>query len=882
MAKQTITFEHGGSETGDSGARDSQEAIKPYHDGERARSAVFNRPTENMRVRTETLRSTVEELLYKDDAGMRWIISGVLSQDLVPKVGNFNITAGTFEVDNALVVQPLNTPKQDMLASKVYTFTPVAPEVTPVTVTFTSTRRAYDLGNDLNIKWIEKPVGELSGAVVPGYCDVTFSGDPELTVIVTIRDDAATEKHNLSTAFSAGGIAPRLAAMGLTVVVVGPNTGKCTYTDIPTAYRDYFLVGTYECELHKIMASVLNAYVAANPLGNGDSLAIWFNYDNTPAPDTDGRRQCTPSNANIHVSPGNPGELFITSNNPENIPNCIPLCKRVADRLYWLDGTVVTAAQATSMIEFGENGHTVNMILADIWAQDATITGNWRFDAPVSHYRVAVPDTIRYAQAPLTTLASASRYVPIQEIAAITSVTAANAGIVVSESQLTIQYTGAGALYTSVLNSNRLSLTQGQYTTSSSVYDGAYALQGIVALAGDATNVYATPIAGVMSHVRQVGNATCSQGVSAFTGGFTVEGPPTAVGESWAGLRLGNEYKRIGANTVLYGVTTATLMTTGTLCRSLTGSYNSVDLSGEVSHAAVGLVNEMTLGAASVVGDRVYGYRSSITHAATSSTAQDITGNYSAIRLYAGPTGDVVLYDNAVNRTDNVSVYTTYSTFSTHANKNIYRKSSSDSLGVLADTGSGESVSVRTFQRASAGSWVTFLEEEVHTQGPHDSKPSGGYRLRFKEGTNFVGPRMEMYCAESGIYHAGLRASASSYLSQTSKEYSSTVQNISYTVIRADYYDYTSGPRAAPGEIELFNMSGPVTTVVPTGYRANSGIKCQGMYFDMSKMHRLALPEDDETDLALVSAKNGQIFYDSTALKVRIYIGGAWKEIPTT
>ena len=73
MADQNIDFREGG----DSGERDNPDAIERYNDGEPASETVFRRPPENLRSRTEILRTEGEDQKYLQDSDMRWMISTV-------------------------------------------------------------------------------------------------------------------------------------------------------------------------------------------------------------------------------------------------------------------------------------------------------------------------------------------------------------------------------------------------------------------------------------------------------------------------------------------------------------------------------------------------------------------------------------------------------------------------------------------------------------------------------------------------------------------------------------------------------------------------------------------------------------------------------------
>jgi len=136
--------------------------------------------------------------------------------------------------------------------------------------------------------------------------------------------------------------------------------------------KEYEFSGTFERELHYMTPALFADFflVPANALDDGDTLAIWFEEfidDGTMDPPT-GRRQAIPSNSNTTVGTG-VGELFKTTLYPERIPLAIPLCKRIGDYLFWIDGTVISPDQ-TEPVPFGINGAT-------LYDLPVPITGEW-------------------------------------------------------------------------------------------------------------------------------------------------------------------------------------------------------------------------------------------------------------------------------------------------------------------------------------------------------------------------------------------------------------------------------------------------------------------------------------------------------------------------
>jgi len=200
MAKQRIDFEHGGPITGDSGERGDtaigEDSIKPTNDGESAVASNFNRPGENVRQRTERLRDAGENQMYLQDQ-MKWIITagradGYANGEPIPGVENWDPMTGIFEITENLVLQPLNTPKEDLQETKEWTFTGTPDAVVSVKplldgVDAYKSKRAYNHANLLQVVWLEADPGDLSGAVVAGYCDVTVEMMDKLKFLIFRR-----------------------------------------------------------------------------------------------------------------------------------------------------------------------------------------------------------------------------------------------------------------------------------------------------------------------------------------------------------------------------------------------------------------------------------------------------------------------------------------------------------------------------------------------------------------------------------------------------------------------------------------------------------------------------------------------------------------------
>lgn len=382
MAKQEVVYTQGGPLTGDSGERGNSvpgiASIKPQSDGERATAANLARAPENLRKRTEVLRTEMEGQKYLQDSDMRWVITSGQSDGLhtftptlpawptvtswLKKVGDLpakNRWLFTIDPATPLVVQPLNTPSTDKQESITWTF--VDPDAADITISMT--RRAYSGANIREVIWLS-----ADHALIPGdYCTLSLSGEDDHILTITIRDDDLTQMTHMSALFVANAAALATAGFVCTASSVYPGT-FVKLSEIPIAEQDYIFSATQERELHYIPASSFANFFAVNPPGlgyvncleDGDTLAIvWLDLtDNIST----GRRQAIPGNANTTVLFG---QLFKTSDHPEYIPLAIPLCKRVGDELLWVDGTLISAT-VSGPVRFGENGYTVNRIAAAI------------------------------------------------------------------------------------------------------------------------------------------------------------------------------------------------------------------------------------------------------------------------------------------------------------------------------------------------------------------------------------------------------------------------------------------------------------------------------------------------------------------------------------
>jgi hypothetical protein len=361
MADQNIHFED--ISGGDTGERADTAAILPYVAGEKVKAAILDRPLENLRGRTEVLRTDVEDLIYYRDMNTQWLITagdsaGVGLGHSQPKVtwnhstGIFSLVAPTTEI----VIQPIMSPKTDKKATITYILG--APGAGYIT--FTTSRYGYEGGSRQQIVWSEA----ASGGLGANNCLAVCEGNPQHILHITIADNNTTTYANILAALPASGY----TSYGFEVALIGGSTGDTIeYNDIVSTFTaEYTFLATQDREMHYLTQAQIAAFFADSTtvFTDGDTVGIWYEYSVDPASPTTkgGRRQATPSSST--VTPGSPntevtaGQLFVSSTYPERIPLSIPLCKRVGDDLIFIDGTIVRGDELDGFVYFGSSGYT--------------------------------------------------------------------------------------------------------------------------------------------------------------------------------------------------------------------------------------------------------------------------------------------------------------------------------------------------------------------------------------------------------------------------------------------------------------------------------------------------------------------------------------------
>ena len=424
MGTQRVNYRQGS----DTGERDDANAIQPISDGERVWAAVANRPGENIRGRTESARSVVEDLMYRADTDIKWMIrGGGITGDYMlggalpavadwypeqlgagnPAVSPSNPYRGEFVIDSPIILEGVLSPGKDMPhVEELYAENAVPPR--SYTVYLTSRYQAAAGGDTIRVRW--RYEDDTLTPFPSGYLSVYASGDPIHVINIDVAGDGSVTLQQVEAALVADLDIPNL----VTITNDGGDTGTVIdTTDIAAPVAgEYVFNSEYQRELHLVSPGVLSAFFGLNPAGSpyldpnklkdGDTVGILYPYikdseaffgphgDDTKV---GGRRQATLTNNALPSAPVevDTSQLFNSSQHPEYVSQAIPLCKRIGDDLIFIDGTVIEGlldhtapGYPPGGVKFGEHGHTVNRIVGGSSSILVTLTENWFGGVPLS------------------------------------------------------------------------------------------------------------------------------------------------------------------------------------------------------------------------------------------------------------------------------------------------------------------------------------------------------------------------------------------------------------------------------------------------------------------------------------------------------------------
>jgi len=402
----------------DTGERNDPDAISPIDNGERVIDTVLNRPGENIRNRTEFVRSDLEDQMYRSDTDMRWIIQGggIVSDyygggwstftDWLPQalgsadpwIDPLDPYRGYFVVSSHIALESILSVAQD--AHHVESFYAENTVVPPrsYTVHLTSRYQAAEGGDTIRVNW--------AYTSSTGVLNISVTGDPKHVINIEVSNDGSITLNQLELALLAD---PDVVNL-VNVTNDGGDTGTVIdIADVAPGAGEYLFTREQQREIHQIPNSVLQSFFAGtypgapvgpypniNYLKDGDTLGIYYPYIKDEAgffgnhgdpTEVGGRRQATLTNEPLTpVVVTRPEQLFNSSVEPAKIPQSIPICKRIGDDLVFIDGTVLSTGLGSipGGIYGGEHQYTVDRIISGSTSILVTLTEDWFGAVPVS------------------------------------------------------------------------------------------------------------------------------------------------------------------------------------------------------------------------------------------------------------------------------------------------------------------------------------------------------------------------------------------------------------------------------------------------------------------------------------------------------------------
>ena len=364
-------------------------AVRPINDGEPAQGAVFKRPSENLRTRSEITRDELEKLKYLSDADRALLLTSVSSVTWagIGGPGTFSLTGGP----QTMVLKPFMAPDVSS-ASRLKICANTASQITIRTRQngVSGQPRAYNGANKISFDF--QPVDTGTGAVI-----ITVTGSPADNFHVQFDSNAISGTtvqqmlNYLNNAIVTPGGAAFVAA-GLEAVVDG--TGTPTEVGFPTppapivANKVYltltvpeqatrYMSGAADAEKHHITQTHLTSFFTPdNYLLEGDVICV--RYDDQVMPLDGGRRQ------SINEAPENKAavagaNLFLMRRFPERLPGALPLCAVVNGTLIFVNGRSFLAGETGPLVAAGASYQGSNAS-PNSWADLTVVAGPISFE----------------------------------------------------------------------------------------------------------------------------------------------------------------------------------------------------------------------------------------------------------------------------------------------------------------------------------------------------------------------------------------------------------------------------------------------------------------------------------------------------------------------
>lgn len=360
------------SQGGDTG-EDNLDAIQPISDGEGATQDTFRRPSENLRGRTEVARDLVTNLLYYRDSSTL-ALEGATGHSVTWAGSLSSPASGVITQIGDFTIRPFLTPASSTKATLT-----TGAGVTELVFTVDATAYASDGMNALYLEYRDGGAGATLAT--------TISAGPVKRIVV-VFDPANTAHDTAAVKVSVD------SAIGGDAVLNGKlnTTDNGTPGNAITALAETRIEGTADQEAHVLPSGLLTTFTTANPLDEGDTVAIWYRYVVEPAASdpsdpkggtAGGRSESNPDRGNATIPQAS---LFVTSSNPDKIPGAVPVCKVLNNELVFIDGTRVLAGAtatlgSTSSLVVDNSNFAGNTTLAQNGGIALVTTGQAAFDS---------------------------------------------------------------------------------------------------------------------------------------------------------------------------------------------------------------------------------------------------------------------------------------------------------------------------------------------------------------------------------------------------------------------------------------------------------------------------------------------------------------------
>lgn len=401
---------------GDSGYNES-DAIQPYDNAEDADQAVFRRPPENLRYRTEQLRKAVDDLqmVSASDRALFLLTDPTTTiewggaKDVDPGTG-FGTGIPTMAGGSGISILPLlsNSIRVDATGAVSRDNTPIWAKLAKLndtaTISFTSNKYLYEGANNIAIRCYDAGEGS-SGATVESVEGTLDGGNPSglVVIVVKLSDATQTTQQEVVDAIAAHGTAS-------TLVTATTTDGLKLAPEIDPAER---LRGGVDSECHELLQTDWNNFfdIAGNELNEGDCVVLKFADAATRLAD-DATDYLTPRLMIIrkdHADANNPTNEFNT--------DVVPICKVTSDTLCFTNGTGVFRDETVNLLPdrtiradlakdtTPDSGDT--LVGAAVQADTGSQTGSVPFSLPANstvrdHLKRLLGDLNRHVETPLT------------------------------------------------------------------------------------------------------------------------------------------------------------------------------------------------------------------------------------------------------------------------------------------------------------------------------------------------------------------------------------------------------------------------------------------------------------------------------------------------